>query len=176
MRLSCFAEHARVATAVFALTLTACSSSDKSKQGNTPAGSATQVVVTPGDTRCPATGVWAECAVMYRLTRSGLAPRIDSTAKAEETALHGKSIVMKIGVMARLEVFLYPDSASRVADGLKLDRTQFVNATGTQTIRRERTLIENGNMIALLTSLNERQRERVSDALNAGAPQPNSRQ
>ena len=111
---------------------------------------------------------------MYRLTRSGLAPRIDSSAKAEEGALHGKSFVMKVGAMAKLEVFLYPDSAARAADGSKLDRTQFVNGTGQQSIRRERTLIENGNLIALLTSLNERQRERVSDALNAGAPQPNS--
>jgi hypothetical protein len=120
--------------------------------------------------------MWAQCSVLYRLTRSGLAPRMDSTAKAEEKALHGKSFVMKIGAMARLEVFVYADSMARIADGKTLDRTQLVNGTAPQTIRRERTLIENGNLIALLTSLNDRQRERVSDALNAGAPQPNSTQ
>jgi hypothetical protein len=33
-------------------------------------------------------------------------------------------------------------------------------------------LIENGNLIGLLSSINDRLRERVSDALTAGAPQP----
>ncbi len=165
----------KLATFAALLVLVAgCSKSDAPQSAKADSTTAVQVVVAPGDSRCPATGAWAECSVLYRLTRSGVAPRMDSSAKVEEQTLHGKSFVMKVGVMARLEVFLYPDSASRVADGLKLDRTQFVNGTAPQTIRRERTLIENGNLIALLTSLNERQRERVSDALNAGAPQPNS--
>jgi hypothetical protein len=45
----------------------------------------------------------------------------------------------------------------------------------TQTIKRERTLIESGNLIGLLTSINAHQRERVSDALMAGAPQPDKK-
>lgn len=126
----------------------------------------------PGSSDCPATGLWAKCSVLYRLDRSGIAPHLDSTAKVEEKALTGRSFVVKIGQNARLEVFLYPDSAARMADGAKLDRRQFVNATAPQTINRERTLIENGNLIGLLTSLNERLRERASDALTAGAPQP----
>ncbi len=126
----------------------------------------------PGSSMCPATGLWAKCSVLYRLDRSGIAPHLDSTEKAEEKALTGESFVVKFGANARLEVFLYRDSAARVADGAKLDRKQFVNATAPQTINRERTLIENGNLIGLLTSLNERLRERVSDALTAGAPQP----
>ncbi len=82
---------------------------------------------------------------------------------------------MKIGRLARLEVFLYPDSAARIADESHLDRQQFVGATQEQTIKRERTLIENGNLVGLLTSLNSHQRERVSDALTAGPPQPATR-
>src|SRR5689334_8245190 len=46
--------------------------------------------VTPGDLRCPATGQWAECSVLYRLDRSGLAPHIDSTGTASEKALSGR--------------------------------------------------------------------------------------
>jgi hypothetical protein len=47
-----------------------------------------------------------------------------------------------------------------------------VSGTGPQTIKREKTLIESVNVIGLLTSINAHQRERVSDALTAGPPQP----
>jgi hypothetical protein len=121
---------------------------------------------------CPATGEWAPCSVVYRLERAGLAPHVDSSAKPDERSLHGQSLVVKIGMNARLEVFLYPDSAARIGDEKALDRSDLVSATAPQTIKRERTLIENGNLVALLSSINDHQRERVSDALTAGAPQP----
>lgn len=111
---------------------------------------------------------------MYRLERSGLIPRLDSTAKPEHVSLRGESFVVKIGRMASLDVFLYPDSAARITDEHSLDRSDLVAPGVPQTIRRERTLIENANLVALLTSLNDHQRERVSDALTAGAPQPPS--
>jgi hypothetical protein len=113
--------------------------------------------------------------VLYRLEREGLAPRVDSTATPEEKRLSAPSFVVKIGQFASLDVFLYADSMARKADARKLDTTEFVNGEQPQTMRRERTLIENANLIALLTSLNSHQRERVSDALTAGAPQPPSR-
>lgn len=128
----------------------------------------------PGDSRCPATGKWAECSVLYRLERAGLAPHPDSSAKPEEKSLGGLPMVIKIGLSARLEVFLYSDSTARIADGKKLDRTQLVAPGAAQTIQQERTLIENANLIGLLTSVNNHQRERVSDALLAGPPQPPS--
>lgn len=130
------------------------------------------LAATPGDRQCPATGLWAECSVLYRLERSGLAPHVDSTGRADEKTLSGRLLVVKFGTTSRLEVFLYSDSAARSADAKKLDRTALVGATGQQTLRRERTLIENANLIGLLTSINDRLRERVSDALSAGAPQP----
>ena len=137
------------------------------------------VAATPGGSACPANGLWAQCAVLYRLERAGLAPHLDSTGTAEEKSIGGgggaTSFVVKIGRLARLEVFLYPDSAARIADESHLDRKQFVGATQDQTIKRERTLIENANLVGLLTSLNSHQRERVSDALTAGPPQPPTR-
>jgi len=126
----------------------------------------------PGAPNCPATGSWARCSVLYRLERSGIAPRLDSTETVDEKALTGEHFAVKFGTTSRLEIFLYPDSAARIADATKLDRSKLVNGTATQTMNRERTLIENANLIGLLTSLNERLRERVSDALTAGAPQP----
>jgi hypothetical protein len=112
---------------------------------------------------------------VYRLDRAGLAPHVDPGTSPSEKALTGKPLVIKIGRTAELEVFFYPDSTARVADGAKLDRSQLVNATAPQTIKRERTLIESVNVIALLTSINSHQRERVSDALTAGPPQPDKK-
>lgn len=126
------------------------------------------------DAGCPATGKWAECSVLYRLERAGLAPHVDSTAKPEEKSLSGRPMVVKIGLTAKLEVFLYADSIARIADEKKLDRTQVVAPGAEQTIQRERTLIENANLTGLLTSVNNHQRERVADALMAGPPQPPS--
>jgi hypothetical protein len=121
---------------------------------------------------CPANGAWAECSVLYRLERAGLAPKVDSTGKPDEPALGGQPMLIKIGLSAQLEVHLYADSASRIAAAGKLDRSQFVNGTQPQTIKRERTLVESANLVGLLTSINTHQRERVSDALSAGPPQP----
>ena len=115
--------------------------------------------------------------MLYRLERAGLAPKLDSAGKVEEKSIGegATSFVVKIGMLARLEAFLYPDSAARAADEAHLDRKQFVGATDEQTIKRERTLIENANLVGLLTSLNSHQRERVSDALTAGPPQSATR-
>ncbi|HSQ29487.1 MAG TPA: hypothetical protein VLN49_06550 [Gemmatimonadaceae bacterium] len=112
--------------------------------------------------------------MLYRLERAGLAPHLDSTSTPEEKSLAGQPLVVKIGSLARLEVFLYPDSAARLADEKKLDKSKLVDATAPQTIQRERTLIENANLVGLLTSINAHQRERVSDALTAGPPQASS--
>jgi len=157
----------------------ACSSSSKQvpAAAKTDSGGNRQLAGgAPGSPNCPATGLWAQCSVLYRLERSGIAPHLDSTEKVEEKALttSTSNFVVKFGTSSRLEVFLYADSTARIADGTKLDRTKLVGATATQTINRERTLIENGNLIGLLTSLNDRLRERVSDGLTAGAPQPSA--
>lgn len=162
------------AALVAAALMAACSSSSK-QSGSANAdttSSAPVVIAAPGSSTCPATGLWAQCSVMYRLDRAGIAPHLDSTGTIEEKALSGKSFAVKFGTTSRLEVFLYADSMARIADEKKLDRTKLVDAQADQTIKRERTLIENGNLLGLLTSLSAHLRERVSDALTAGAPQP----
>lgn len=168
-------ECAVALVAAFVLAMACGKSSPPPPARESAAAPAAAVAAVPGDTSCPATGYWAKCSVLYRLDRAGLAPHLDSTATPEEKSLSGNAFVVKIGSLARLEVFLYPDSAARIADEKKLDKSKLVNATAPQTILRERTLIENANLVALLTSINDHQRERVSDALTAGPPQPSSR-
>lgn len=141
----------------------------------TPTAAVASSVAAPPGPSCTPTGLWAPCSVLYRLERSGLAPRLDSTATVSERSLHGRGFVVKIGMIASLDVYLYADSAARIADEQQVDRKQYVTAAQPQTMRRERTIIENANLVALLTSINDHQRERVSDALIAGAPQAPSR-
>jgi len=161
----------RLLAVLFALA--ACEKPAKeSRAAEARSAPAAPVAVGPGASACPATGLWAECSILYRLERSGLAPHVDSTGRADEKALSGRPLVIKFGTTSRLEVFLYSDSAARIVDAKKLDRTTLVAGTDQQTLRRERTLIENANLIGLLSSISDRLRERVSDALTAGAPQP----
>ena len=154
-----------------ALALSACSKKEAPPPNAAGATAAAAPVAATGENTCPATGLWAECSILYRLERSGLVPHVDSSATPQEKALAGRPLIMKLG-QATLEVYIYPDSGARIADGKRLDRTKLVDALAQQTIERERTLIESANIIGLLTSLNSHQRERVSDALTAGAPQP----
>ena len=72
---------------------------------------------------------------------------------------------------AELDVFIYPDESSRVRDEGRLDRKQFIEAADQPTLRGEPTLIRSANLLAVLRSRNDHQRERVADALTAGPPQ-----
>ena len=159
--------------AVIAL-LSACGKPDAPKNATNAVSSTPAAPPTKAD--CPADGMWAECSVVYRLERSGVAPKIDSTAKPSEAALGGRTLMLKVGLSAELEVHLYPDSTARAAAGARLDRLAFVNGVANQSIKRERTLVESANLIAMLTSINPRQRERVYNALAAGPPQPEQAQ
>jgi hypothetical protein len=155
--------------ALCTLSLTACGKA-AAPPSKSPAAEAPPVAAP--STGCPANGQWAACSVLYRLERAGLAPKVDSSGKPSEKQLGGAPMMIKIGMSAELEVHLFADSLARAAAVANLDRTQFVNGTAQQTIRRERTLIESVNLVGLLTSINAHQRERVSDALTAGPPQP----
>lgn len=152
----------------------ACGKSTPAAKSDSTQPAQRAAVAGSGDSKCPATGQWAECSVLYRLERAGLAPRVDSTATPAEKTLTGTALVIKIGLTATLEVHVYADSTARVADAKKLDRTQLIAPGAAQTMNRERLLIENANLIGLFTSLNEHQRERVADALLAGPPQVSS--
>ena len=118
---------------------------------------------------CERTGHWIPCQVRQRLERSGLAPR-DSSA-ADLPALGPAPTVFRVG-KGGLAVYLFADSASRARAATKLDTVTFVAAERPLTMLSKATVIQNDNLLALLFSKNEQQRERVSDALMAGAPQP----
>jgi len=100
----------------------------------------------------------------------GLAPRADS----------GTHTLAPFTVPARtlhvgtsdVDVLIYRDVAAREADEKRLDRTAYVEYDAPLGMKPLPTIIRAANLIVLLHSRNDHQRERVSDALTAGPPQP----
>ncbi len=107
---------------------------------------------------------------MDRLDHAGLAPRRDTGAVHEE-GLTISGIMVHVG-SADLELFIYADSANRARDEARLDRKKFITAAQEPSLAGERTIIESVNLLAILATRNDHQRERVSDAITAGPPQP----
>ena len=121
---------------------------------------------------CQPTGHWTACQVRKRLTQAGVAPRdTDATALGDLPGLGSIPMVYEVGT-AGLAVYLFPDSVARRRAARSLDSTKFVAPDREITIRGEGTAIESDNLLALLFTRREQQRERVSDALTAGPPQP----
>ena len=118
---------------------------------------------------CPSTGHWIPCQVKRRLDQAGLAPR-DSSLNGLPSLGPTPSVYV-VGTSG-LAVYLFPDSLARRRAAGSLDTAKFVAPSAPLTMRNEATAIQNDNLLALLYSQREQQRERVSDALMAGAPQP----
>lgn len=138
------------------------------------AGTAAAVVAggspAPGAPACPATGLWSRCAVVERLERAGLAPRIDSTAVVREEPLGVTGFLVRLGT-AELEVYVYASNAARSRDIARVDTMRYLGYTDAVSMQQLPTLIQSANLIAILHSRNDHQRERVGDALTAGPPQ-----
>ena len=119
---------------------------------------------------CPATGQWTECAVFQRLDRAGLAPRRDSGG-ATEPPLTVPGLLLRVNT-SELELYIYADTKSREREEATLERSKYVDYATPLAMQPLPTLIRSANLIAILHSRNDHQRERVADALIAGPPQP----
>jgi hypothetical protein len=118
---------------------------------------------------CSATGAWQVCSVVERLDRAGLAPR-QGPGGVQEAPLSAPGVAILLG-RSELRIFLYADRAARERDQAKLASTKYVAASEPLSMQAEPTLIASENLLAILRSRNDHQRERVSDALTAGPPQ-----
>jgi hypothetical protein len=123
-----------------------------------------------GRPTCPSTGHWTACGVRKRLEAAGVAPQI-AESLPNLPAVGPTPMRLEVG-RSGLAVYLFADSAARAAAARRLDTLHFISAAKELTMRGETTAIQNDNLLALLFSRNEQQRERVSDALTAGPPQP----
>ncbi len=119
--------------------------------------------------RCTYTGRWDPCTIAERLDRSGLAPQPDS-GRPPHTTLGAPAAAWTVG-NARLLVFIYPDVRAREAAQRGLRPGQYLTPGEEIGVNALPTLIVSENLLALLDSRNEHQRERVADAITAGPPQ-----
>lgn len=126
-------------------------------------------------TDCPATGTWAECSVRKRLESAGLSPR-DTAPSADVPA--GLGVQPRVWVVGRgvVHAYLYADAAARERATRALDTTRWVAPATTLDYRADGTAIANANLLVLLVTRREQLRERVSDLIGAGAPQPDPAQ
>jgi len=85
--------------------------------------------------------------------------------------LSARGRTIKLG-NSELAIFLYADAPAREREAAKLDKTKYIAYDAPQTLRAEPTLIQSANLVAILHSRSTHQRERVSDAITAGPPQP----
>lgn len=121
---------------------------------------------------CPKTGHWSPCQVRTRLDQAGVAPRTaDASGLDDLPRLGAAPIIYQVG-SAGLAIYLFPDTAARARASRSLDTARFIAPARPLSMRGEATAIQSDNLLALLFSRNEQQRERVSDALTAGPPQP----
>jgi hypothetical protein len=155
--------------------LSACSSGERSDRGVTDTAGPIVAAATPaaGDTTCPATGYWARCSIIKSIERAGLNAHAGSLKEITEPplAIGGFELPLSRGT-ARF--FVYADSASRKRDQAKLDTSLFVSPARNPSMRK-RTLVHVANLIVLMDVMNTRNRERIANAMMAGAPQPPSK-
>lgn len=101
-----------------------------------------------------------------RLDRAGLAPRRDSVA-VRQPFMHVPGVRFHVGG-AELQVYVYPDSAARARDTGPLDTLTVSPPSAPVTWPAPASLIVSNNLAAILLAQNDRQRERVRLALEAG--------
>ena len=108
--------------------------------------------------------------MVKRLESAGVAPQTTKSLP-DLPRLGATPTLFKVGTSG-LANYLFADSSERVRAARSLDTNLYVSAAKELTMRGETTSIQNDNLLALLFSRSEQQRERVSDALTAGPPQP----
>jgi hypothetical protein len=120
----------------------------------------------PSDTTCVLTNLWRQCSVRERLERAGLAPQPGDAVR--HPFLHVPGQRYRVGD-ASLEAFVYETVEMRRRDTAPLDSVRAAPPGTETTWERPPTLITSENLVAILIGGNERQVERVTLELTAGA-------
>jgi hypothetical protein len=157
--------------AVAGVLVTACGSDDKAARDSVAAAGAAAAAAAAANQPpepCPPTSHWQQCSVKKRLEMTGLAPRDSVIA---DTVKLGVTPTVYVAGGSALAVYLFPDSSARRKAAATLDTTKFITPEAALTMRHEATAIQNDNLLAILYTLRDQQRERVSDALMGGPPQ-----
>lgn len=120
---------------------------------------------------CPRDGLWHECSLQQRLERSGL--RVETVDTA--TTIPGLPQPAHTWQVGRqlLRLVLFPSAAEAALAMERMDVRRAAPKDDPSVSWPDRaTMLHNANLIAVLLGGSDRQVERVSNALLAGAPQP----
>ncbi len=121
-----------------------------------------------GGNVCPNWGKWEPCNVENRLSRAGLSfKRTENVIRYDFLQVPGIEYETPV---AKIQVFIYPDQAARTADSDKLDSETASPKDKRFYYKEPAVLVTTINLTAIVITLNERQAERISDALGAGLP------
>lgn len=158
-----------------ALAFTACSN-EKSRQAVRDSAAALPLPPRPavaGSSGCPSDGRWTTCALVDRVSRSGLVFKpAGDTVRAPGLGVPG--VRYKVGSVATLVAFIYADSAALQRDWSALD-TLRLRAMGDTTIWPSQPyVVRSANLLVAIFDGSETQTERIELAISAGAPQPTS--
>ena len=122
---------------------------------------------------CPRTGRWALCSLEKRLQQSGfVVKRIGGEAPRRE-GFSVAPVAYTVG-HSRLEVFLYPDEAALAKDIVRIDTLTASPRGKSSAWETAPTFVRSANLAAVLLTDSPVQAERLTLAITAGAPQPNS--
>lgn len=160
-----------VVGATLVLGLAACKKDDARTPDTTPAAATPATVVAAVGGACPRTGHWGDCQLRAKLEAAGLAPQSTTEKPGDLPDIGVTPVMLSIG-NAGLAAYFFPDTLGRQLAAAALDTLKFIPQGKLVGVLREGTVIQNDNALVLLFSRNEHQRERVSDVVTAGPPQP----
>ncbi len=172
----------RVAIIAF-LSLAGCGGSSEKADAKASAPPVTSGIATPAAgssdpsasrSRCPHTGLWAQCSIENRLRQSGFVVKRLDEQSPMRAGFSVKPILYTLG-KSRLEVFVYENEASLARDVSGLDTILVAPRGATATLwESQPVLVRSANIAAVLLNASPIQAERFSNALTAGPPQPGS--
>lgn len=118
----------------------------------------------------PSMGAWTEAQLVKRLVDAGLAPqRRDSATGPQWMGVPVVSFTLGVAV---LDAYVYHDSTARLSIVARLDPVTLAPTGRESHWGVPRELIQNGNLLAVVTGGTDRQRDRIATALAAGVGAP----
>ena len=122
---------------------------------------------------CPRTGRWALCSLEKRLKQSGFVVRRDSGDARRRPGFTVAPTAYTLG-HSHLEVFIYPSEAALAKDIASMDTLTASPRGRPSSWEMPPTFVRSANLAAVLLTDSPVQAERLTLAITAGAPQPDS--
>ncbi len=125
-----------------------------------------------GSPGCPSDGRWTPCALVDRVSRSGLVFK-ESGDTVRVGFLTAPGVRYKVGSVATLVAFIYPDSVALQRDWSAIDTLRLAAKGDTTAAWPSRPfVVRSSNLLVAVFEGSETQTERIGLAITAGAPMP----